>query len=333
MALRKSGVLIIVLFFSFSLTQSFGAWKKKRDHYEFTFEWVKKDWFARVNFKIPRTEVERSYATIKTYTGSFSKAFPRLEDQYIASETQPFKNKRMVRLNYERFISQDAPHLGELVTALKQSSKDKSVRGLAEHTLAFVQSIPYSTDFDNKSGYITPIRVLVENKGDCDSKSALMAAIMSGMDIKWKLLDYPGHILIGVCVPRKPGDAVLVRDQEYVLAEPAGPALRRLGSWEEMEGLQGVIGEYVPPPDNSPPEPELSEKEKLTLAIEKAKLVISKRNGFLVGAKVTPSGLKGVLNPNDFRQLQESLQTGDLVDLGKYPHPTLGERGGVVWAP
>jgi hypothetical protein len=311
------------------INSSHGAWKEEKNHYEFTFEWTKDDWWSKVNFIIPKEEALRSYNEIKTYNGSWSKGYEKVKDQYTKSEKQPKKNEEHVRLYWEKFIAKDAPHLKGLAEALVQTSKDKSQRGVAEHALSFVQSIPYSAKFDNKSGYITPIRVLMDNKGDCDSKSALYAAILDNLNIKWKLLYYPEHVLIGVNVPRYSGDSYLPDNEDYVLAEPAGPYLRRLGSWNYRKGLSEIVEGYQPP-NSATPTPETLEKESITKIIEDAKLLVTKRNTALVGKPVTLKSLY-TLQGNDRIKVQNKLANGDIVSLGTFPSPFRPLNPTVTW--
>lgn len=233
----------------------------------------------------------------------------------------------MIRFHYEKFITQDSPHLKELAQSLNNTAPDKSKRGLAEHTLAFVQSIPYSTDFKNKAGYITPIQVILENKGDCDSKSALMAAILNQLGIDSKLLDYPNHILIAVDVPRYKDDSFLP-ENGFVLAEPAGPGRTRLGSWVYRKRLEEVIS---PKPDPLvQKEKETAEREEITKLIEDSKLAISKRNTSVVGAKTTLKGLRNI-NKKDYNKINNKLASGEILDLGAYPNPHKNYTPTVIW--
>ena len=51
-----------------------------------------------------------------------------------------------------------------------------SQRQAINRLLIWVQSIPYDTLHDraNDLGFLAPINVLMQNRGDCDSKSVLM---------------------------------------------------------------------------------------------------------------------------------------------------------------
>jgi hypothetical protein len=97
--------------------------------------------------------------------------------------------------------------------------------------LTFVQSaLPYDRPPKQEGerdilGFYPPPRALEAGFGDCDSKSALLAAILT---------NFPGTRMIGVHVPRhylvgiaripRPGDAFIeYRGEPFVLIEPSGP--------------------------------------------------------------------------------------------------------------
>ncbi len=63
--------------------------------------------------------------------------------------------------------------------------------------------------------------------GDCDSKVTLMAAMLAQLfpELKQAMVFIPGHALLAVDLPAKPGDATLNwQGQNYLLLEPTGPA-------------------------------------------------------------------------------------------------------------
>ena len=67
--------------------------------------------------------------------------------------------------------------------------------------VSFVQSLPYTSDsvttpYDEYPRY--PLETLVENGGDCEDTSILMAAILHEMDYGVVLLSPPGHMAVGV---------------------------------------------------------------------------------------------------------------------------------------
>lgn len=103
--------------------------------------------------------------------------------------------------------------------------------------LSFFQSIPYDTLQDrntsNGSGFATPIELLTQNRGDCDTKTAAFASILRTMyyRIPMIMVFIPGHAFVGLATPPQPGDETLkVKGRTYVLSEPVGPAIMPLGT-------------------------------------------------------------------------------------------------------
>lgn len=76
-------------------------------------------------------------------------------------------------------------------------------------------------------GFYPAPRALEVGSGDCDTKSALLAAIMSNFSASHMVgVHVPGHYLVGINrVPRAGEAFVQYRGEPYVLIEPAGPGL------------------------------------------------------------------------------------------------------------
>ena len=157
-----------------------------------------------------------------------------------------------------------------------------------------------------------------------------MAAIVTQMEIDWKLLYYPTHVLIGVQVPRFQGDSFLPSDQDYILAETTYEGWK-LGDWDNSrDRLIEVVDKKLPLNPTPTKTNELSEKEQITKLIEDSKLFISKRNTAVVGSKTTIRGLQSI-NPQDLAKIRQMLSSGEVLDLGTYPNPYRQSPPTVVW--
>ena len=120
--------------------------------------------------------------------------------------------------------------------ALRQDVIGKSSREVTNHVLNFIQSIPYDTLEDarssNGAGFQTPYGVIHDNKGDCDSKSVMFAAIMRNLFPYARIIVVyvPGHALVGFDYQKGREDyAVKIDGTTFVLAEPVGPKKVNLG--------------------------------------------------------------------------------------------------------
>lgn len=80
-------------------------------------------------------------------------------------------------------------------------------------------------------GFYPPPRALEQGYGDCDTKSALLAALLMHLtDAKVIGVHVPEHYLLGIAGKPGPGQAFLKHEGvTYVLIEAAGPALRPPG--------------------------------------------------------------------------------------------------------
>jgi len=95
-----------------------------------------------------------------------------------------------------------------------------------------VQSaLPYQRPPDEDGGrdilgFFPPPRALQEGFGDCDTKSALLASILTNFPGTRMIgVHVPGHYLVGIARMPRPGDAFIEYGGEpFVLIEPSGPA-------------------------------------------------------------------------------------------------------------
>lgn len=94
----------------------------------------------------------------------------------------------------DSFITTSDPHIQHIVRDLDEHYDDEEK--LAEHALAFVQSLFDEEDIDNYPKY--PIETLVEGGGDCEDASILYATIMKALGFDVALLDFPEHVMVGV---------------------------------------------------------------------------------------------------------------------------------------
>jgi transglutaminase-like putative cysteine protease len=240
-------LILIGLIVIYSVETGRCAWKRKYDQIEFSYRWTTPKYQSEIKFRIPTKIVEESYSKIKPVEGSNAQKIAIMKETYVHDTNR----KNNIRLELERFVHEDSEHLKPLANALIVSSPDKSPRGLVAHALSFVQSLPYSTTFRTRTTSLTPIGVLVENKGDCDSKSSLLVAILNGMGIKAILLDIPGHMMVGVDIPIESGEAYFegADSKKYLIAETTIQNLP-LGTWDDKHLGKPVraIESYKPKP-------------------------------------------------------------------------------------
>ena len=150
-------------------------------------------------------------------------------------------DKRWGRLpDYMAIANLYAPRVRPVAEAIEKNTQGMSPRQKINYALEFLQSIPYDTlknrENSNGSGYATPVELLSRNIADCDSKSVALLSILRNMfpQTPMVMVIVPGHAFVGVATAMQPGDVnIQLNGQNYVLAEPVGPALQPLG---EIEG-------------------------------------------------------------------------------------------------
>jgi hypothetical protein len=93
-------------------------------------------------------------------------------------------------------------------------------------TAFLYETVPLLINGRQTGGIYPPLETVVRGKGDCDTKSALLASILLNWSkIKLVGVGVPDHYLMGVLRNPAKGDAfVEYGGLRYVLLEPAGPA-------------------------------------------------------------------------------------------------------------
>ena len=80
-------------------------------------------------------------------------------------------------------------------------------------------------DGKHTSGFLLPLTTIVLGWGDCDTKTAMVASILSNWaQMRMIGIAVPGHYLMGVLqIPDKGDTFVEYQGLQYILLEPAGP--------------------------------------------------------------------------------------------------------------
>ncbi len=117
--------------------------------------------------------------------------------------------------------------LSKTIRLLKYSETDTiaTVLPLLQTAIRY-EALPAEENGKITAGFSPPLEVFMEGRGDCDAKSALLAAILLNWDkVKLVGVGMPGHYLLGILQHPGRGDAYVEYDGlTYVLMEPSGPA-------------------------------------------------------------------------------------------------------------
>lgn len=180
-------------------------------------------------------------------------------DSLIEQSRQKYIHNKFFRLydansvvpDHARISKMNADRMHPVARALAQTAPQDR-RGRVNHTLAFLQGIPYDELMNrrtsNGAGFATPVEILTRNMGDCDSKSVAMASLLKNLlpQVPMVLVLIEGHAFVGVGGLQQGSNdfALRINNRTYILAEPAGPALMPLGQIDPRSRQQLRTGAY-----------------------------------------------------------------------------------------
>lgn len=152
----------------------------------------------------------------------------------------PFTNEigqSAIKQDHRRYAIESSQNISSIVSAIKeQLNNPNNPRDFIDFTLSWLQAIPYDTLDDrissNGSGFAAPRQLLLNNKGDCDSKSTFFLALLKSYNPKLsaKMIFLPNHALVGITLKaNKTDERIMQSNLSYILAEPTGPAQYKLG--------------------------------------------------------------------------------------------------------
>lgn len=142
-----------------------------------------------------------------------------------------------IKQDHRRYAEESSHNLNGIVLAIKeQLNNPNDAREFIDFTLNWLQTIPYDTlenrISSNGSGFAAPRQLLLNNKGDCDSKSTLFLALLKSYNprLPTKMVFLPNHALVGISLKPNTKDEQIIQNKvSYILAEPTGNAQYPLG--------------------------------------------------------------------------------------------------------
>lgn len=159
--------------------------------------------------------------------------------------------------NYSVYVTHplDDTYVRHLVEEIEKTAQDEGFDELATvgFTAAFVQSLPYTADsittgYDEYPRY--PVETLVDNGGDCEDTSILMASLLNGLGYEVILITFPEkHLAIGVSASQGIDGAYFEHDGEkyfYLETTNTGWGVGQIP--DEMKGLPAHTYDMTPTP-------------------------------------------------------------------------------------
>lgn len=201
----------------------------------------------------------KSQAQLDAAVGAIDKEYDVKVKEYLTSHGFRMMKGNVVTVDMPGLVRKNGPLIKPLsmsfdkvATAHKYKSED--IIGAA---LSFVQSAMYYKQPDavykgkHTGGVLPPITAVVMGWGDCDTKTGLLASLLSNWSqMRMVGVALPGHYLMGVLLIPEKGDLFLeYQGLQYVLVEPAGPAWMPPGQVgeETMTLLNGRDGYKIEP--------------------------------------------------------------------------------------
>ena len=140
-----------------------------------------------------------------------------------------------LKIDYREAVRRSLWHLSDLSYSLDSIGSD---RDRVDKVMGFFQSIPYEAILDKRHansalGFRMPAVTIDQNLGDCDSKAIGVAAVLKNLMPHRRLLLVlvPGHAFLAMqLTPRASDDRIHYAGSQWVLLEPVGPGLFRVGT-------------------------------------------------------------------------------------------------------
>jgi len=180
-----------------------------------------------------KVKANAAYAKINELEQKYNKEY--LKKSYYHQFTT-YDNIQAIKPDHGRIANESVIDLKPMKPLILEKASIKNIRKVSNYILAFIQSIPYSTlesrITSSGAGFSPPLKLLWENQGDCDSKVTLTASLLRTLmpRINMALIFIDNHALIGIDIIAEGDDLTITLDNvTYVLAEPTGPALFKLG--------------------------------------------------------------------------------------------------------
>ncbi len=198
-------------------------------------------------FGIASEELDALMAQCRRQATCNQTAFDRTTTGYYEAHalrlTQHRGRAARLRVDVAKVVQRNRERVKPVAAALQQMAAERGAGTdwMIEAAIALVQSgLAYRqpATWDNGRnilGFYPPPRALEQGYGDCDTKSALLAAILQNLTRTQLVgVHVPQHYLLGVAqTPRADQAFITYGGRPYVLVEAAGPAQRRPGSVAE----------------------------------------------------------------------------------------------------
>lgn len=129
---------------------------------------------------------------------------------------------------FDTMVRDSAEDIAPLTELFRRRQQERQLDALevTQLVVAFVQNITYRlpTEDDAAFGMLTPVTVVADGSGDCDSKALLSVLVLRqlGVDAQMLLASGLGHAALGVALP-VPGKKFKLGAKKYAFVEVTQP--------------------------------------------------------------------------------------------------------------
>lgn len=176
----------------------------------------------------------KSQAQLDSAIAKLDKEYDERVKQYLSDHGFRMMKGNVVTADMPGVVHKNAPLIKPLSLSFEKIAGQRKYRSpdIIGAVLSFVQTAMYYKQPDpvykgkHTGGLLPPITSVVVGWGDCDTKTGVLASILSNWgQMKMVGVSVPGHYLMGVLLIPDKGDIFLeYQGLQYVLVEPAGPA-------------------------------------------------------------------------------------------------------------
>lgn len=171
-----------------------------------------------------------------------------LNDSFLTSLTIP-PNQVGLAPDHSRIATASMAHVEPVSRAFYNRLSGSSARDYVRVIASFIQAIPYNELTNrldsNGQGFLPPAQLLQANKGDCDSKATLMAAILKNLmpNMTMVMIYMPNHALLAIAVNALEDDITIeYNGMTLVVVEPTGPSQLNIGKLSSNSALHVLSG-------------------------------------------------------------------------------------------
>lgn len=163
------------------------------------------------------------------------------EDRYLWYRNKP---RGYCCEGWNKFATYMDPTIQTIAEDITDNARSQGESCLYCVAIDFVQSMMYEKDIDYNTNPEYPkyaIETIVDEKGDCEDTSFLMASILKALNIDTVVLIYSDHAAVGVRCDGCTGTYYNYKDGKYYFLETTGYS----GNWE-IGSIWGKYGDETP---------------------------------------------------------------------------------------